>query len=445
MDSKLNVMAAPGQLIANAHGAFYMSSKKYRSLMGEGVEVWNSWRDENPDVRPNLKSFDLRGVNLDGYNLAYCDLRHANLQEVSLRNSKLFADFKGANLEGADLFEADFTGPIPYGEQIQAESEYLAYVQGARLANANLSSARLTRAHLTGCDLSFCNLEEATLVAAQMVRSDLRRATLVKADLFQANLMGANLAKADLSNAYLNAACLVQCKVKGANFRGAWVYGTSVWELDGTPGDESGLNMMPMSTYTPSGFEESFEDVVFTVDNLRLAQFIYLLSSNKQLRDVIDTITSKVILILGRFSDKRKVTLDALRQQIQKHHGYIPVVFDFQKPISRTTGETVATLARMSRFVIADLSDAKSVLQELATIVPTNTSVPVVPLLAKGCELPGMIDTFLPYPWFLPIVRYDDNASLLAHLKTDVVNLAERYRNAASRSLERRDKRAARL
>jgi hypothetical protein len=258
------------------------------------------------------------------------------------------------------------------------------------------------------------------------------------ADLFQANLMGANLANADLSNAHLNAACLVQCKVEGSNFRGAWVYGTSVWELDGTPDDESELNMMPMSTYTPSGFKESLEGVQITVDNLRLAQFIYLLTSNKQLRDIIDTITSKVILILGRFSDKRKLTLDVLRQQIQKYPGYVPVVFDFQKPMSRTTGETVATLARMCRFVIADLSDAKSVLQELATIVPTNTSVPVIPLLAKRCKLPGMIDTFLPYPWFLPIVRYDDNASLLARLDTDVVNMAEKFRNAANAILKRR-------
>jgi len=37
-----------------------------------------------------------------------------------------------------------------------------------------------------------------------------------------------------------------------------------------------------------------------TVDNLEVAQFIYLLLNNQKIRDVIDTITSKVVLILGR-------------------------------------------------------------------------------------------------------------------------------------------------
>jgi hypothetical protein len=42
-----------------------------------------------------------------------------------------------------------------------------------------------------------------------------------------------------------------------------------------------------------------------TVDNIEVAQFIYLLLHNQKIRDVIDTITSKVVLILGRFSEKR--------------------------------------------------------------------------------------------------------------------------------------------
>ncbi len=37
------------------------------------------------------------------------------------------------------------------------------------------------------------------------------------------------------------------------------------------------------------------------VDNIEVAQFIYLLLHNQNIRDVIDTITSKAVLILGRF------------------------------------------------------------------------------------------------------------------------------------------------
>jgi uncharacterized protein involved in tolerance to divalent cations len=111
-----------------------------------------------------------------------------------------------------------------------------------------------------------------------------------------------------------------------------------------------------------------------TVDNIEVAQFIYLLLNNTKIRDVIDTITSKVVLILGRFTPERKQLLDALRNELRSRN-YLPVVFDFEKASSQTTDETITLLARMARFVIADLSDAKSILQELRGIVPEGLSL----------------------------------------------------------------------
>jgi hypothetical protein len=105
------------------------------------------------------------------------------------------------------------------------------------------------------------------------------------------------------------------------------------------------------------------------VDNLEVAQFIYLLLKNQQIRNVIDTITSKVVLILGRFTPERKAVLDAIRDELRKRD-YLPVVFDFEKPSHCDLTETVSTLAHMAKFVIADLTDAKSLPQELASIVP---------------------------------------------------------------------------
>jgi len=51
-----------------------------------------------------------------------------------------------------------------------------------------------------------------------------------------------------------------------------------------------------------------------SVDNLEAAQFIYLLLHNEKIRHVIDTITSKVVLILGRFAPERKPVLDGLKK-----------------------------------------------------------------------------------------------------------------------------------
>jgi hypothetical protein len=55
------------------------------------------------------------------------------------------------------------------------------------------------------------------------------------------------------------------------------------------------------------------------------------LLSNEKLQRVIDTITSKVVLILGSFSAERKIVLDALRVELRKRN-YVPVMFDFEKP-----------------------------------------------------------------------------------------------------------------
>jgi hypothetical protein len=68
---------------------------------------------------------------------------------------------------------------------------------------------------------------------------------------------------------------------------------------------------------------------------------------------VIDTIGKKAVLILGRFTTDRKAVLDAIGEALRKN-GYLPILFDFEKPSTRDTHETIVTLAGMVRFIIAD-------------------------------------------------------------------------------------------
>jgi hypothetical protein len=74
---------------------------------------------------------------------------------------------------------------------------------------------------------------------------------------------------------------------------------------------------------------------------------------------VIETITSKVVLILGRFTSERKPILAAIRVELRKRD-YLPILFDFQKPDSKDLTGTVTTLAGTARFIIADLTDPSS-------------------------------------------------------------------------------------
>jgi hypothetical protein len=141
---------------------------------------------------------------------------------------------------------------------------------------------------------------------------------------------------------------------------------------------------------------------------------------NAKIREVIDTIVSKVVLILGRFTPDRKAVLDAIRDEIRKYN-YLPVLFDFDKPSSRDTIETISTLAHMARFIIADLTNAKSVLQELQRIVPDLPSVPVKPLLSNSDYEPGMFDHFRQFPWVLGAHRYNSVNDLIFSLKDAVI------------------------
>jgi hypothetical protein len=76
---------------------------------------------------------------------------------------------------------------------------------------------------------------------------------------------------------------------------------------------------------------------------------------------------SKAVLILGRFTDERKAVLDALREELRKRD-YLPILFDFDVPGTRDITETVSLLARMARFIIADLTDPSSIPKECVSV-----------------------------------------------------------------------------
>jgi len=159
------------------------------------------------------------------------------------------------------------------------------------------------------------------------------------------------------------------------------------------------------------------------VDDLKVAQFIDLLLDNEEIRGVIDTITSKVVLTLGRFTAERKRVLDAICDELRRRD-YLPVLLDFDKPDSRDLTKTISTLAHMVRFVIADITDAKAIPQELQKIVPGLPSDPVRPIILDSQFEYGMFQGFGGYLSMLPPHRYQDNDHLLESLETQIIGPA---------------------
>src|SRR5262249_28643863 len=72
------------------------------------------------------------------------------------------------------------------------------------------------------------------------------------------------------------------------------------------------------------------DEPAITVDNIKVAQFIYLLLHNEKIREVIDTIGKKGVLLLGRFTEGRMVVLERLREKL-RDLGFVPMVFNFDK------------------------------------------------------------------------------------------------------------------
>jgi len=274
-----------------------------------------------------------------------------------------------------------------------------------------------TRPSLSKADLRWAELSGADLGGANLIRTNLNAANLSGADLSGANLSGANLSRAYLNRANLMEVNLIQAQLveadlTGANITRCSIFGISAWGLELSGAIQSDLIITPPNEPT------------ITVDNLEVAQFIYLLLNNEKVRNVIDTITTKLVLILGRFTPERKAVLDAIRDELRKRD-YLPILFDFERPASRDLTETIRTLAHLARFIIADITEPRSIPQELQAIVP-DLAVPVQPLLLEGSTGEyGMFQDLRKYDWVLEMHRYDSLEGLLASLGDKVITPAE--------------------
>jgi uncharacterized protein YjbI with pentapeptide repeats len=361
-----------------------MANDEHVAILKKGVDAWNAWRRENPGIRPDLSKADFSGR----------DLRNANLGGARLIGTDLDnADLSGACLIDTDLDTANLSHAVLVGAECSSETDF----SGARLVYANFSGLTLNGVRFINANLN---------------RADLSGAHLIEAKFFAAHLLRADLTGADLTGANLVYATLVDTDLRGADLTGSRVHGVSAWRLKLEGAKQQ--NLVITDDHEPQ----------ITVDKIEVAQFVYLLLHNEKIRDVIDTIGKKAVLILGRFTAERKVVLDALREELRKRD-YVPILFDFDKPASQDLTATVSTLAHLARFIIADLTDPSSIPYELATVVPA-TPVPVQPILLSGSSEFAMFqDLRRRHHWVLTTHRYDSQEQLIADLGEKVIRPAE--------------------
>jgi uncharacterized protein YjbI with pentapeptide repeats len=347
-----------------------------------------------------IDTCNLKGAVLVGSGLSYpligqTSFEDANLSKVHIVGARITegnftkANFKDAKLESSTIEASNF------------ENAQLTGIKGQflNLKKGNFTNVKFANAKIEDSDFSYGIFSGAMLAKAQLINCDFTNADLAGVDLHGTNISRSNLVDANLD---------------GANLEGCRVFGISAWNVTLENANQNSLIITREN------------EPVVTVDDLEVAQFIYLMMNNTKIKNVIDTVTSKSVLILGRFTEDRKQVLDALRNEL-RHRNYLPIIFDFNRPASRDLTETITLLARMARFIIADLSDPKSLPQELTSIIPDLPSVPVQPIIISSQREYAMYEHWRRYPWVLEIHAYQSIDTLMRQLKDKVISPPETW------------------
>jgi uncharacterized protein YjbI with pentapeptide repeats len=385
-----------------------MANEQQLAILRSGVREWNLWRKENPEETIDLSKADLREVDLWD-----ADLHGVHLHEADLTSAQLYrADLHGAHLHRAQLYRAYLSGAdlsgVDLSEATLRKANLIAAnVSGANLIAADLSEADLREAHLRGAYLSGVRFSGADLSQADLRDTTLSSADLSGADLTRADLTGADLSEADLSDAMCIGTILARATLTGCRMFGSTIVGV---HLDDTVDEELCI--------TPR------DQPAITVDHLAVAQFIALMLNNQRIRQVVDGITGRVVLVIGCFSVDRKAVLDVVREELRQQH-YLPVVLDFDVLAHEDVTETIATLARMARFIIVDLTDAENLASQMAGVVTRLPPLPVQPLLEEGGGTPAWWEAWRNLTAVLDLYTFSDLDGLAASVNECVIAPAE--------------------
>jgi uncharacterized protein YjbI with pentapeptide repeats len=330
-------------------------------------------------------NFDNR--ELSGYNFSGINFSNSKFVKATICN----ADLTNTNFDSAQLYKAD--------------------LMGTDLSNSSFKDAKFEKT-----DLSYTNWENSILSDGYFYDAKFSNAKLKNIIAHNANFCGTDftnvdLTGADLSNSKFQRASFIQTNIEQTILKNCNIFGISVWGTLGTPKDQSSL----IITLT--------DDAQITTDDLQVAQFIYLLLNRENLRNVIQTLSSKAVLILGRFTPERKIILDTIAQEVRQYN-LLPIIFDFEKANSRDFTETIKIIAGMSLFVIADITNPKSSPLELQATVP-DYRIPFIPIIQNNEKPFSMFNDLIgKFDWVLQPISYSSVDSIKAVFKTLILERA---------------------
>jgi uncharacterized protein YjbI with pentapeptide repeats len=229
----------------------------------------------------------------------------------------------------------------------------------------NLSGISIYKAFAEGLNLRDSLFEDTQFEEGDFSRADFGGAFFRSTKFNKTIFTGANFDGATFVNCNLNRVNLVEASFRVKEITETVVYGISAWDL--VMSDESKQSKLVIEkTYDLYSDLIDQDKIPMMVDDIELAQFVHYLSDHKRMRDTLNILNARGVLLLGRFKDGGLERLYAIREWLQKK-GYMAMIFDFARPDNLSLTETVITMAGLAMFVVADLS-GPSVGQELSSI-----------------------------------------------------------------------------
>jgi uncharacterized protein YjbI with pentapeptide repeats len=241
----------------------------------------------------------------------------------------------------------------------------------------NFSGVSIVAAFAEGLNLGNAIFEDTHFEEGDFSRANFDGATFRNTGFNKTILTGASFDGATFVNCNLNRVNLVRASFHVKEITETVVYGIAAWDLQ-TSDDMKQSKLVIERTY------EFYSDLIrqgkvpMMVDDIELAQFVHYLSSHKRMRDALNVLNDKGVLLLGGFRDGGLERLYCIRKWFQGR-GYVPMIFDFVRPDSLSLTETAVTMAALSKFVVVDLS-GPSVPAELQAILDQVKK----PILAFG-------------------------------------------------------------
>ena len=155
--------------------------------------------------------------------------------------------------------------------------------------------------------------------------------------------------------------------------------------------------------------------------------------------DAVDA-ASAAIVAWPATARERHTYLERLREEL-RNRGYLPIIFNFDKPETKNFTETVRLLAGLSHFVIADVTNPKSAPLELQATVP-EVMVPFKPIIQEsegGKPFAMLEDLWIQHrDWVFEPLYYSSLDALVGALDEKIIKPAKaRFAELLARKAEK--------